>query len=85
MADDFGLALGHFFKFEVDIERSLLMAEKVPADKIKIAESGINSADDIVLFRQHGFNGFLIGENFMKQANPAIAFADFVKQLKAQK
>src|SRR5678809_1410893 len=36
--------------FEVNIEQSLTMAEKIPADKIKIAESGINSVDDIVLF-----------------------------------
>ena len=70
--------------FEVDIERSLRMAERIPADKIKIAESGISSVENILLFKQHGFKGFLIGENFMKARNPTIAFADFVKQLKAK-
>ena len=70
--------------FEVDIERSLRMAEQIPADKIKVAESGISSVENILLFKQHGFNGFLIGENFMKAENPTIAFADFVKQLKAK-
>ena len=64
--------------FEVDIERSLKMAEKIPDDKIKIAESGINSVNDILLFRENGFKGFLIGEAFMKEADPAIAFAKFV-------
>ncbi len=68
--------------FEVDIERSLRMAEKIPAGKIKVAESGINSVDNILLFKQQGFNGFLIGENFMKEPDPTIAFAAFVKQLK---
>jgi indole-3-glycerol phosphate synthase len=68
--------------FEVDIERSLRMAEKIPADKIKVAESGISSVENIVLFKQHGFKGFLIGENFMKQPDPTIAFAAFVNQLK---
>jgi indole-3-glycerol phosphate synthase len=70
--------------FEVDIERSLRMAEKIPAGIIKVAESGISSVENILLFKQHGFQGFLIGENFMKAENPAIAFADFVKQLKAK-
>ena len=70
--------------FEVDVERSLRMAEKIPADKIKIAESGISSVENILLFKEHGFKGFLIGENFMKAQKPTIAFADFVKQLKAK-
>jgi indole-3-glycerol phosphate synthase len=68
--------------FEVDIERSLRMAEKIPASKIKIAESGISAVDSINLFRKNGFRGFLIGENFMKAPNPSIAFASFVQQLK---
>lgn len=67
--------------FEVDIERSLRMAEKIPADKIKVAESGISSVENILLFKQHGFKGFLIGENFMKAKDPTIAFAEFVKAL----
>jgi len=70
--------------FEVDIDRSLRMAEKIPFPKFKVAESGINSVDNILLFKQHGFQGFLIGENFMKAANPTIAFAEFVKQLKSK-
>lgn len=68
--------------FKVDIDRSLLMATKIPAGKIKIAESGIGSIESIKLFRENGFHGFLIGENFMKEKNPAIAFASFVNQLK---
>ena len=70
--------------FNVDIERSLRMAEKIPLSSLKIAESGISSVNDILLFKQNGFHGFLIGENFMKAINPTIAFAQFVKQLKAK-
>ncbi len=70
--------------FEVDIARSLRMAARLPKDKMLIAESGISSPEDILLFRQHGFQGFLIGENFMKATDPTIAFADFIKQLKAK-
>ena len=67
--------------FAVDIERSLAMAQKIPAGKVKIAESGISSAENIRLFRDHGFRGFLIGENFMKEANPGLAFEQFVKTI----
>jgi indole-3-glycerol phosphate synthase len=70
--------------FKVDIERSLRMAEKIPVDKIKIAESGISSVENIKLFKENGFHGFLIGEHFMKEPDPTIAFADFVDQLKAK-
>lgn len=68
--------------FKVDIERSLRMAAQIPDDKIKVAESGISSVENILLFQQNGFKGFLIGENFMKEENPAKAFKDFVIQLK---
>jgi indole-3-glycerol phosphate synthase len=67
--------------FEVNIERSLKMAERIPADKIKIAESGISSVANIRLFKQHGFRGFLIGENFMKETEPGVAFHKFIAQL----
>ncbi len=69
--------------FKVDIERSLDMAQRIPDDRIKIAESGINAVENILLFRNNGFRGFLIGENFMKAENPAQAFDNFVQELKA--
>jgi indole-3-glycerol phosphate synthase len=69
--------------FEVDIARSLKMAEQIPAGKIKIAESGISDPANIRLFKQHGFNGFLIGENFMKAADPGEAFHKFIAQLES--
>ena len=68
--------------FAVDIERSLKMAERIPAGKIKVAESGISTIENILLFKENGFHGFLIGENFMKEKDPTIAFARFVQQLK---
>jgi len=68
--------------FTVDINRSLELGKKIPADKIKIAESGIDSIETISTFKKAGFKGFLIGENFMKHPHPTIAFAEFVQQLK---
>ena len=70
--------------FTVDISRSVELSKKIPADKIKIAESGISDVETICILRRAGFKGFLIGENFMKQPDPTIAFASFVQQLKAK-
>ena len=70
--------------FEVSIDTSLALIKLIPTNKLAIAESGISNVDTIVTLRQAGFKGFLIGENFMKQASPSIAFADFVHQLKAK-
>src|SRR3954462_9316588 len=69
--------------FTVDVSRSIELSDKIPGDKIKISESGINDVDTIVRLRQFDFKGFLIGENFMKHSDPSIAFADFVNALKA--
>ena len=68
--------------FSVDINRSIALAEKIGADKIKIAESGINDPETIATFKKAGFRGFLMGEFFMKQPDPELAFANFVQQLK---
>lgn len=67
--------------FTVDIDRSLRMAERIPDTKIKVAESGISSVEMIQKFRDNGFQGFLIGENFMKEENPGAAFQTFVQAL----
>jgi indole-3-glycerol phosphate synthase len=68
--------------FAVDVNRSLELSKMIPPEKIMISESGINSVDTIYRLKSHGFKGFLIGENFMKETDPAIAFASFVNQLK---
>lgn len=67
--------------FAVDINHSIELGNKIPADKIKIAESGIGDVETIHLLRQHGFSGFLMGEKFMKESNPGKAFQDFVNEL----
>jgi indole-3-glycerol phosphate synthase len=67
--------------FEVNLEQSVLLAEKLPAGKVKIAESGIDNVETILYLKEQGFNGFLMGEYFMKQPDPAIAFANFVTGL----
>ncbi|MEP6928143.1 MAG: indole-3-glycerol phosphate synthase TrpC [Ginsengibacter sp.] len=71
--------------FTVDINISIKLSAQIPEDKIKISESGIDNIDSIKLLRQHGFRGFLIGEKFMKEKNPGLAFQNFVEELKSNK
>jgi indole-3-glycerol phosphate synthase len=67
--------------FKVDFNRSCELAPQIPVDKCKVAESGISNTDAIVTLKQAGFQGFLIGEHFMKQENPPRAFEHFVTEL----
>lgn len=67
--------------FTVDLERSIDLAGKIPAGIPKIAESGINSLKDIEYLASRGFNGFLIGETFMKNDDPAKACIEFSQKL----
>jgi indole-3-glycerol phosphate synthase len=67
--------------FEVNLEHSVRMAEKIGNDFIKVAESGINDVNNIGYLKQHGFNGFLIGEYFMKQQDPGKALKEFTDSL----
>ncbi len=67
--------------FRVDINRSIELSKKIHAGKIKIAESGISNVETIGLLKQHGFKGFLVGENFMKEKDPGEAFREFVEHL----
>jgi indole-3-glycerol phosphate synthase len=71
--------------FEVNITTSLDLIEKMPAGKTAVSESGITSVEDIQLLRAAGFKGFLIGETFMKEKYPALAFKNFTYQLKQKR
>jgi len=70
--------------FEVDLEQSVKLAAQLPADKLKISESGIHSPEDVFYLRNNGFDGFLIGESFMKTNDPAAAFDAFAKAIKME-
>ncbi|HUB59285.1 MAG TPA: indole-3-glycerol phosphate synthase TrpC [Puia sp.] len=67
--------------FTVDIERSIRLSRRISAGKVLVAESGISHAETIMRMKAAGFRGFLIGESFMKEADPAAAFRQFVRQL----
>ncbi len=66
--------------FEVDLNHSVTMAKMLPRELPKISESGIGSVGDMLRLRRGGFDGFLIGENFMKAENPGEACIDFCRK-----
>lgn len=59
--------------FEVTLETSLRLAEKIPTGVIRVSESGIRTADHVRTLRRAGFDAFLVGEHLMKSENPAAA------------
>ncbi len=68
--------------FKVDLDRSLQLLDKLPAQTIKISESGLGDPETVDYLRSRGFQGFLMGENFMKTGDPALACRDFISKLK---
>lgn len=67
--------------FQVDLENSLRINEEIPEEFLKIAESGLQEVAVVRELHRHGFNGFLMGENFMKTQDPGAAATDFIQQL----
>lgn len=70
--------------FEVTLETSVKLAKVIPNDKVKVAESGIQSSEDIFFLRKYGYKGFLIGESFMKSSRPEQVCKSFIQDLKSQ-
>ena len=68
--------------FEVTIDHSLQLKDSLPKEMLSIAESGIYDLETYHLLKREGFDGFLMGEYFMKQTSPAAAFEIFTQQIK---
>lgn len=67
--------------FEVDLEHSIELASQIPESCIKVSESGISHPRIITGLKEYGFQGFLIGENFMKTEDPGYACQEFISQI----
>lgn len=68
--------------FEVDLNTSIELINHIPKDFVKISESGLKSSKDILELKQIGYDGFLMGENFMKTEKPGLSAKSFIKNLK---
>ena len=66
---------------EIDIKNSIEIFKKIPGEFIKISESGISKVESIVKLNKVGYDGFLIGENFMKSSKPEESAYNFIKQV----
>lgn len=64
--------------FKVDLQHSVDLKNLLPAGTLSVAESGIYSVQDYHFLKRKGFDGFLMGEYFMKNENPGKAFETFV-------
>ena len=67
--------------FETSVETSVALSEQIPDSFVKISESGLKDAETIQRLYKHGYKGFLIGETFMKTADPGAALADLQNDL----
>ncbi len=68
--------------FEVNVETSLGLLDKIPQEFVKVSESGISSPETVYQLKQAGFQGFLIGEHFMQNGRPEQACARFIETLR---
>lgn len=65
--------------FSVSLEHSYNLVSQIPDHFLKVSESGISNPQTILDLKDAGFNGFLIGENFMKEKDPGKAMEEFCK------
>ena len=64
--------------FKVDAETAFRLAERLPKNVVRVAESGIRSGEDIARLRAAGYQAFLIGESLMRAERPGEALRELV-------
>ena len=79
--DLYGINNRNLGTFVTDVENSFRMAASLPADSVKVSESGIGYPETLTELRQCGFRGFLIGERFMREPDPGAALGNFIAKL----
>ena len=67
--------------FKVDLQHSVDLKNLLPAGTLSVAESGIYSVQDYQFLKSKGFDGFLMGEYFMKNENPGEKFGEFISNV----
>jgi indole-3-glycerol phosphate synthase len=77
-ADAIGVNNRDLKTFNVSLETSIALAERIPAGVVRVAESGISNAGDIQKLSAAGFNAFLIGESLMRQQDPGAALTELI-------
>jgi indole-3-glycerol phosphate synthase len=80
-ADLIGVNNRNLKTFQVSVEVSEKLAPLIPEAIVKVSESGISSPETIIRLKRFGYKGFLVGESFMKEKQPAVAAMDFMAHL----
>jgi indole-3-glycerol phosphate synthase len=65
--------------FDVDLNTSIKLAARIPAELLGVSESGIGTPDDIAVLRRAGFKAFLIGESLMRMDDPGQALEELIR------
>lgn len=79
--DMYGINNRNLGTFNTDVNNSFRLAERLPKGACLVSESGISHPETVRELREVGFKGFLIGERFMREANPGLALKQFIKEL----
>ena len=64
--------------FEVSLETTLGLLDRIPADRLVVTESGVATSADVLRLRSAGVHAFLVGEAFMRADDPGLALARLV-------
>jgi len=70
--------------FTTNIETSMELSEFIPKEFVKISESGITEAEQVLQLKEYGFKGFLVGGHFMKMAEPVVACRELISKIQHQ-
>jgi indole-3-glycerol phosphate synthase len=79
-ADAVGVNNRDLKTFDVRMETSLELVERIPQRAVRVTESGIATGDDVGRLRAAGFDAFLIGESLMRKADPGAALSELLAQ-----
>ena len=77
-ADAIGVNNRNLKTFDVRLETSFELVERIPADTVRVTESGISTPGHITALRAAGFDAFLIGESLMREPDPGAALAGLI-------
>lgn len=80
--DAIGVNNRNLHTFKVDIAHSIALVKQIPDTFLKISESGLSEVSTVIALREAGFQGFLMGEHFMKAENPGQELSQFASKLK---
>lgn len=81
-ADLIGVNNRNLKTFKTSVSLSEELASLIPNEFVKISESGIENPETIIALKQHGYQGFLMGQSFMQHSNPELACRELITELK---